>query len=67
MYLMANFSVSPNKAQYRATSHRFKIGLSKHTLVEEVNEDLPLYSYSFVALDYVNKIKGRNEIENLIG
>lgn len=67
MYLLTNFSVSRNHAQYRATTHQFKIGLSTHTLVQEVKEDLPLYSYSFVTLDHIIKIKERNEAEHLIG
>ena len=64
---MSNFSVSTNYGQYKATHHPFRIGLSTFTKIEEVNDDLPLYSYSFVKLDDIIKIKERKEAEYLIG
>ena len=64
---MFTFSVSQNCGQYKATHHPFRIGLSTFTKVEEVKDDLPLYSYSFVKLDDILKIKERKEAEYLIG
>lgn len=67
MYLVGKFSVSPNLAQYRATTHPYKIGLSMYTQVELVDDILPTHSYSFMSLPDVIKIKDKKEIEHLIG
>lgn len=64
---MANFSVTPNLAHYRATTHPFKLGLSEYTIIKEVDETLPLYSYSFMSLDAILKIRTKADVEHLIG
>ena len=64
VYLLKDFSVSANLSPYRATSHRFKIGLSTHTKVFEVDDDLPKHSYSFVNLPSILKIKDKSHCIN---
>lgn len=64
---MANFSVTPNLSHYRATTHPFKIGLSEYTLIKEVDDTLPLYSYSFMNLVDVLKVRTKADVEHLVG
>ena len=65
--MFKTFAVTPNLSPYRATSHKFKIGLSSHTKIFDADDDLPKYSYSFVDLPYILKIKEKKDAQQLIG
>lgn len=67
VYLIDTFSVSINKSPFRATTHPFKLEFSQHTKIEEVDGDLPFYSYSFYSLSDLLRIKEKKEVEHLIG
>lgn len=67
VYLVGKFSVSRNLADYRATTHPFKIGLSMYTQVEMVEANLPTHAYSFMSLTDIIKVKDKKECEHLIG
>lgn len=67
VYLLKDFAVLENDGDFKATTHDYKIGLSTHTKIQEVDDPLPLYSYSFVQLEDIVKIKDKAEAKNLIG
>ncbi|XP_028752889.1 uncharacterized protein LOC114724812 [Neltuma alba] len=65
-YFFANFEVSPNVNQYRATTHPFKITLTPRTRVAGKLASLPSYSYSFFPLADIVKLDQSHVIDYLI-
>ncbi|KAI9124152.1 hypothetical protein K1719_005452 [Acacia pycnantha] len=69
IYKFANFEVTSNINQYRATSHPFKITFTSQTYSVE-DEDIatiPSYAYSFFPIPEIMKIDFRHPVDNLIG
>ncbi|XP_028757320.1 uncharacterized protein LOC114754709 [Neltuma alba] len=65
-YFFANFEVSANVSQYRATTHPFKITITPRTHVAEKIAIVPSYSYSFFPLAEIEKLNEKHNIEYLI-
>ncbi|XP_028752987.1 uncharacterized protein LOC114712603 [Neltuma alba] len=65
-YFMANFVVSPNNKEYRATNHAFKLTLGTYTYVKEVLAQIPEYSYHFFPIRDIIKMKESNHVDYLI-
>ncbi|XP_028803903.1 uncharacterized protein LOC114758973 [Neltuma alba] len=65
-YFFANFEVSTNVSQYRATINPFKITITPRTHVAEKIAIVPSYSYSFFPLAEIEKLNEKHNIEYLI-
>lgn len=67
IYFIANFVVSQNSNQYRATTHQFKIILTQQTYAREESGNIPLHAYSFLSILDILKSQERNFADYLIG
>ncbi|KAI9095713.1 hypothetical protein K1719_026273 [Acacia pycnantha] len=66
IYKFANFEVTSNVNQYRATSHPFKITFTPRTSSAEDNATIPSYAYSFFPIPEIMKIDFRHPVDKLI-
>ncbi|XP_054789830.1 replication protein A 70 kDa DNA-binding subunit B-like [Prosopis cineraria] len=54
-YFIANFEVSLNNNQYKATTHPFKITFSQQTFVKDEVANIPPYKFDFLPLSEIMK------------
>ncbi|XP_028797693.1 replication protein A 70 kDa DNA-binding subunit-like [Neltuma alba] len=66
IYFIANFSVSANSKEYRATNHPYKITLGALTYIQEKNAPIPEYSYNFFPIAEILEVEPKNNIDYLI-
>ncbi|KAK4275761.1 hypothetical protein QN277_018791 [Acacia crassicarpa] len=66
IYKFANFEVTLNVNQYRATIHPFKITFTCRTFSVEDIATIPSYAYSFYPISEILKIDYRHPVDNLI-
>lgn len=66
-YFIANFQVTENAGQYKATNHAFKLLFTPNTHVMEQQYDIPQHPYTFMSIVDVLKSRKRNFAEYLIG
>ncbi|XP_028787093.1 uncharacterized protein LOC114743047 [Neltuma alba] len=64
-YLFANFIVSQNGNQYRASTHPFKITFTPQTFFADHNVSLPAYSYSFFPISEILKATPEHHVQHL--
>ncbi len=58
IYIIEKFNVVPNKKKYAAVDRRYMVQINKWTsltLLEEGNEQLPLYSFNFIKFSDLQK------------
>ena len=67
VYFAANFKVEDNDADFRPTTHPYKLQVSSSTHIQEEEGSLPLHAYNFITLADILKIKARQELPQLIG
>ncbi|XP_028789424.1 uncharacterized protein LOC114745433 [Neltuma alba] len=65
-YFMANFVVSDNLNQYRATSHPFKITITPQTYITDHEAAIKPYSYSFFPIPEILKATPAHHVLFLI-
>ncbi|KAI9127329.1 hypothetical protein K1719_001888 [Acacia pycnantha] len=67
IYKFANFEVTSNVNQYRASSHPFKITFTPRTSSAEAIATIPTYAYSFFPIPEIMKIDFLHPVDKLIG
>ncbi|KAI9123064.1 hypothetical protein K1719_005953 [Acacia pycnantha] len=67
IYKFANFEVTSNVNQYRASSHPFKITFTPRTSSAKAIATIPTYAYSFFPIPEIMKIDFLHPVYKLIG
>lgn len=67
MYFIANFGVEENDAEYRPTTHPYRLTISSITHIQEEEESMPERAYNFMLLPDIMKIKKKEDLPHLIG
>ncbi|KAI9105197.1 hypothetical protein K1719_022726 [Acacia pycnantha] len=66
IYKFANFEVTSNVNQYRASSQPFKITFTPRTSSAEAIATIPTYAYSFFHIPEIMKIDFLHPVDKLI-
>lgn len=67
VYFIANFGVQENDAEYRPTTHPFKLTISSSTHIQEEEASLPEHAYNFMLLPDILKAKNKQDVPHLVG